>query len=350
MAFRGKVCRRFEFRPLGPSAAARNGEPRGAAVALGQELHQNYIAGLITRTSRGGFTSLRGEDPAMLKDIVESLYAEQPQTLLYHYTSLAGLQGIVTSRKQWASELRYMNDGQELRQFVQHLDREIHKRLDAASGQADVLTQFRAFALARVATGPMLFAISFTEQGNLLSQWRGYCPHGRGVSLGFTAERIIATAKAGGFSVGRCIYDAEHQSELAARVIDAALTTAEALGPDAAAEPLHSYYRAFLSIENDIIKISALVKNESFREEAEWRLVSEAFPRDAQAHVEYREGMSTLIPYIELPHLDRTPLFDHVYLGPTPSGHLSMEALSKYLAKTQAAHELENSMTPLRIT
>jgi len=27
-----------------------------------------------------------------------------------------------------------------------------------------------------------------------------------------------------------------------------------------------------------------------------------------------------------------------------------MEALSKYLAKTQADHELENSMTPLRIT
>jgi len=113
---------------------------------------------------------------------------------------------------------------------------------------------------------------------------------------------------------------------------------------------LRSYYRAFLSIENDIIKIAALVKNESFREEVEWRLVSEVFPRDAQRQVEYREGMSTLIPYIELPHLDRTPMFDHVYLGPTPSDHLSVEALSKYLAKTQAAHELENSLTPLRVT
>lgn len=104
----------------------------------------------------------------MLARVVEALYAEEPKSLLYHYTSLSGLLGIVNSRRHWASELRYMNDGEELRHFVEHLDGQIRQRLETGTGPADVLTQFQAWAQERVANGPLLFAISFTEEGNLL--------------------------------------------------------------------------------------------------------------------------------------------------------------------------------------
>ena len=35
-------------------------------------------------------------------------------TILWHYTNLAGLIGIVERRKLWATDLRYLNDSTEL--------------------------------------------------------------------------------------------------------------------------------------------------------------------------------------------------------------------------------------------
>ena len=40
----------------------------------------------------------------------------------------------------------------------------------------------------------MLLVACFTTEGNLLSQWRSYCPTGRGCSLGFSAEAVLKAA------------------------------------------------------------------------------------------------------------------------------------------------------------
>ena len=37
----------------------------------------------------------------------------------------------------------------------------------------------------------VLFGASFRANGNLLSQWRGYAVHGKGVSIGFNPREIV---------------------------------------------------------------------------------------------------------------------------------------------------------------
>ena len=49
---------------------------------------------------------------------IEKLLSQRPSAILYHYTSPAGLLGIVKSRSLWASGIHYLNDSSEYRHAV----------------------------------------------------------------------------------------------------------------------------------------------------------------------------------------------------------------------------------------
>ena len=57
--------------------------------------------------------------------------------------------------------------------------------------------------------------------------------------------------------------------------------------------------KAFASIEIDLLRIAAILKHPSFREEKEWRIVSPVIANTAEAPILFREGHAMLVPYIE---------------------------------------------------
>lgn len=237
----------------------------------------------------------------MLHDIARQLYAAKPQKTLYHYTSLSGLMGIVENRKFWVSDIRYLNDAEELRHTGAWLDKEIALRLEESGREQKVLKQFREWLPERLDCGPMLFVGCFTENGNLLSQWRGYCPHGKGVSIGFDHNNIIRLVNSNSFTIGRCIYDGETKADLAKQVVNAVISASERCGESHEFHPSQSYYGAFKTVESDLLKIAALIKHPSFHEEAEWRVVSQVFHNYIEPRIKFRDGASMLTPYMELP-------------------------------------------------
>ena len=270
----------------------------------------------------------------MLHETVRQLYSEQPQRTLYHYTSLTGLMGIVEKRNFWVSDIRYLNDSEELKHLGRWLDGTTG-RLQQSQGPQKVLTQFREWLQRRLLVdfGPTLFVGSFTEEGNLLSQWRGYCPHGRGVSIGFSPLKIIEQSQRHSFMIGKCIYDSRTKSDLAGQVINAVISAAERVGEASELHPSQSYHGVFKQIEPELLKIAALVKDDSFSEEKEWRVVSQVFTNFIESPIKFREAPSMLIPYMEMPLVDggqKLPIGD-IIVGPTPTINLSMESIVRYL-------------------
>src|SRR3954467_7124540 len=126
-----------------------------------------------------------------LSEVSAGLAASRPSDTLFHYTSLKALMAIVSSRSLLATDIRYFNDAAELRHPGNLLRTSIAQRLEAGTPHARVLTQFNEWTRERLANGHMLFVVSFTANGNLLSQWRGYCAAGKGVSLGFAADKLL---------------------------------------------------------------------------------------------------------------------------------------------------------------
>lgn len=274
-------------------------------------------------------------------DLTAELFADSPQGLLYHYTTLTGLLGIVRSGTLWASDVRYMNDSAELRHTADLLRVEVQKRLSAGNGNADLLGRFVDWVRHRITTGHLLFAASFRSQGNLLSQWRGYSSHGKGVSLGFLSEAIAQSAEQQRFQIGRCIYDPVKQKQLIGRIIDAVELLAGRVSSDGTdKEKLSAYYLSvFESIEIDLLRIAAILKHPSFREEEEWRVVSPVYEDDnaiGSSSILFREANAMLVPYVEFTlSCGRNVGIDleHLFLGPTSNVNISLNSIRMFLSK-----------------
>ena len=274
-----------------------------------------------------------------IKDITDALYAASPDKTLYHYTSFMGLLGIIRSQSFWASDIRYFNDASEMKHTADLLRNEISRRLEQEEGNSKLLIQFRDWISHRISDGHMIFVTSLTANGNLLSQWRGYCPLGKGVSVGFKPDTIFTCASKQSFSIGKCIYDRNTQNITIKQIIQEIEILAATMGENtnlSKRPPTHSYYDIFEAVEADLLRIAAILKHPSFEEEEEWRAVSPVLTNYVQSPIEYREGISMLIPYIEfslVPEDESTMVIHHVFLSPTPNNNLSMSSLSRFLAK-----------------
>jgi hypothetical protein len=267
----------------------------------------------------------------------KALYADIPQGILYHYTTFTGLLGIVKSRALWASDIRYMNDSAELRHTADLINVEVRERIDGGHPNPHLLTQFVDWVSHRITSGHMLFGASFRSQGNLLSQWRGYSTPGKGVSLGFSPEYILQCAEKQHFMVGRCIYEPAKQRLLIREVVDAVETLASrlAVGGRTAAERSVLYRETFATMETDLLRIAAILKHPSFREEREWRIVSPVIANNVESPILFREGHAMLVPYIEfdISQGDEPIAMDHLFLGPTANINISMNSLKMFLEK-----------------
>jgi hypothetical protein len=270
-----------------------------------------------------------------IESLSRELYADIPMGTLYHYTTFSGLLGIVQSRALWASDVRYMNDSAELRHTSDLIKFEVSERIDSGPANSTLLSLFADWVAYRITNGHMLFGASFRSHGNLLSQWRGYSSPGKGVSLGFCPDYILQCAQQQQFMIGKCIYEPHRQRALIKQVVDAVERLAEehASGEHTASERTGLYREAFAAVEIDLLRIAAVLKHPSFREEKEWRIVSPVIANTAGAPILFREGHAMLVPYIEFDlGLDKKPpVLDHLYLGPTANVNISMNSLKMFL-------------------
>jgi hypothetical protein len=270
-----------------------------------------------------------------IEALTRELYADVPLGTLYHYTTLSGLLGIVRSRALWASDIRYMNDSAELRHAADLIKLEVAERIDGGSANVNLLSQFVDWVAHRITQGHMLFAASFRSHGNLLSQWRSYSEIGKGVSLGFCSDFILRSAERQQFMIGRCIYEPSRQRMLIRQVVDAVESVGSGLlgATRSTAERSVLYNQAFAAMETNLLRIAAILKHPSFREEKEWRVVSPVITNPAEAPILFREGHAMLVPYIEFAiGINDTPLaMDHLYLGPTANINISMNSLRMFL-------------------
>lgn len=278
----------------------------------------------------------------LISTLRDELFSTRPNSTLYHYTSLHGLMGIIESRQLRASELRYMNDSTELLYALDLLQTAIAARSHQVTDEKFLLSNFSQWLHNHIARGPMLFSASFRANGNLLSQWRGYSNHGKGISLGFNHQAIQSLASAQNFYLGECLYDVDKQQTLAGRIIDCVTSMCNQ----------HEEIGVVLQdIEADLMSICALLKHPAFTEEQEWRLVSPIFTSATSGSSAFREGKAMLVPYylFDLEQEGEIKL-DHVYVGPTPNAALSVSALTHYLTQKRAspAYGISESEIPYR--
>jgi hypothetical protein len=113
--------------------------------------------------------------------------------ILYHYTTAGGLFGILQHKSIWATDARFLNDAQEIIYALDDTCEYLRERLSGEpSGTPQHAVIGTAIEMLKEPDLPTEIYLScFCEDGDLLSQWRGYAA-GQGYAIGFDAQQLAA--------------------------------------------------------------------------------------------------------------------------------------------------------------
>jgi len=304
---------------------------------------------------------------------------QSPPPVLWHYTTLEGLQGIVQEEAIWATDVSQLNDSREFLHSIDLFKEVIEQRMKVlqCGTKLDSLIGTQAHSLFEdvyTLKNYQVFVSSFSISEDQLSQWRAYGATAKGVSIGFDLRRaqfIESSLTSDVFAP--CIYSRSRQIDvinawfdsyrgIVQKVFEAHGKTKGDPSKDIA-EDLLDLYGPELSIEliqsmMDGGRLCALLKHESFAEEREWRLViSESRRRTIPSPHKrrIRVGATTFIPYISIPlggskaaHGFRSRI-KKIKIGPHPEPDRAIGAMSDFLsAYNLVGTDIEASRIPFR--
>lgn len=262
--------------------------------------------------------------------------------ILYHYCSTASFHAIVQSHSLWLSSLSLSNDTMEGKLVVSAIARLAKRDL---LDQASICRLQDTIGFFEQIIDGLGFCLS--EDGDLLSQWRGYAADATGVTVGLSTEYLnwLAEASIGrnepGFTLQQVDYEpSAHESRVeptyrqVKQFIDAGAfkmprirglldtrTDEEVEQENTATRNAHSQLSmAVLSLFSELYRLKAY----AFREEREWRLLS-YLVKGGEDHCLHRAVHDRIVPYrkVELVALDRSPIAE-VILGPKHSTPLKV--------------------------
>jgi len=281
--------------------------------------------------------------------------------MLYHYTSLQGFIGLMKNKSIWCSHCEFLNDSSE---FV-HALRFASNTTSRIFMEDDYLNAFSWLISNTIhkleLESRQIFVTSFSEKADLLSQWRGYCPQGAGVAIGFDKELLNEYAIKNGIRLEKCMYETFTQAQLINGLIDECLKPF----PKILNVSRHDYdqmtiedkcryevdshtfiqqpqnrtevQHLFDKLVEDINLHAPLMKHQGFHEEAEWRFIASNPTMD----VHYRASKSHLVPYLIFPIIEEFPeIVREIYIGPNPRPHKCQESI-EFLLKTENFKHVE---------
>ncbi|MFJ3395291.1 DUF2971 domain-containing protein [Leifsonia aquatica] len=234
----------------------------------------------------------------------------------YHYTTAAGVLGILDSKRLRLTDVQFLNDTRELgavEDLAQHLrsqatgmsadwdnlsdsDQFLAQRLDAFASVFTDLAR-RRFTMARA------FVACFCRSGDRLSQWRGYAGSADGYAIGFDWERLGAAAihkmPEGAPRVARNVL-AMHVSVAQWQLgqADVRYPSADVLSAELEKLAFEFHNSDHLPQFVDVVQQLASVKHPAFSEEEERRLIA-IYPDASPPDVSVRPGRFGLIPFVE---------------------------------------------------
>jgi hypothetical protein len=267
--------------------------------------------------------------------------------LLHHYTDHDGLIGIIESGALWATHIGYLNDESEIR-YVRDLMGALAERLRQESGD-DWATGVVCDAVAALAiseTSPDTFVASLCDDGDNLSQWRGYGTY----AIGMDRERLFTVANAQNAHLIRLMYEnGEQESHLETVLRDAVpIVAAWAADPGNAPPAMQQ----LLLLGYGFVLSMLSVKNPYFRDEREWRLDRVVLPALAEAQTRVRTLRGVDTPYEQIVLIDKvtgkTPIVE-VVLGPKARSDESVAEVRELLDLNRLKSvSIRKSKAPLR--
>jgi len=267
----------------------------------------------------------------MNRTILEQVLCRRPTGPLYHYTAPSGFMGIISKAEIWATHTQYLNDWREYSHAVDMVREQIMAM--RAFGESSTRKTLQEMEDGLDGIESMNVCVcSFSEDRDSLSQWRAYGTSSSGFSIGFLGDFIASVAAQENWFLAPCIYDKKEQLDLISALVQEVVEENVAREASGAKEevplPPGGNLNAYLH------RYAPILKDCSFREEKEWRLISRPLMCSSKAF-DFREGNSMLTPYYKLRLSDDAAglKLHEVVVGPTPHPDQSSMSVKSFLVR-----------------
>lgn len=265
---------------------------------------------------------------------------------LYHYCSAEALLGILGNKEFWISKLGFMNDASE-GNYCHELGHSylIEKIKNTQTQERDKLREI-ATAIRRILWSQNSYILSFSEDGDSLSQWRAYAPNG-GYSLGIHRDNIESFCeKSEDNEFVECTYEETEHQRLISSSID------ETLDKHDWTDGMKGASDAVSEIRDSLREFSVRFKHNSFAEELEHRVVASVAYKKMDMRAQQH---SRLVPFTKLdatkmlcPLLKTHPI--HIRFSPGMKTHpVGNELYWWLLTKGYYAPVIDESVSPYSI-
>lgn len=271
----------------------------------------------------------------VIDQYAQQIEDQEEDIIIYQYTNGAGLEGMIRSGKIWATATEYLNDSQELRNGLEYT----LKICEDIRCKKSISERFRAFIdrlSRRSEVRGAYFVACFTQNGDQLSQWRGYGDGGNGYSVGFSLKDLnnnmhsavskIPSLAFRGFN--QVIYDEITKTVAIEDYIEKYYEAViEELGDDDFDEHMSLVVGfCFMAIHD----IFSLIKHEAFAEEEEVRASFYEYI-DGSSNVRRRGNL--FVPYYEVGQEDGRLPIREIIVGPTTDYALTKRGLEALLSR-----------------
>jgi hypothetical protein len=269
---------------------------------------------------------------------------------LYHYTTMAGLLGIVSNEEMWFTSILHLNDPSELGYGV-NIAHDILEDEGDRSGNEHVARFCSWVSHVLLKAGGEIFSFyvaSFSREPNDLGQWRAYSDNGRGVAIGLSPKlfevvadpsTLAVTAKT---LVANVTYDrAECERNFRESIQRAAGLIAKSRSHVASAAEAEEFGKALArELAAPMFRHAITCKHRAFEHERETRLLLVNDRAVLDPHARFRTRGSTLVPYLASGFRIRDPgAITKVIVGPA-ADELAEDAVGALLRRCGLSPDL----------
>lgn len=220
--------------------------------------------------------------------------------ILYHYCGLEAFLSIIKNSTLWLSDIRKSNDYLECVYCRDKINEKIRGFLEDDKEDLEAWN-FGYNINSDLSMDMISYVACFSENKDQLSQWRGYADNGAGIAVGFSRESFadLKEAAPSHISFRKVIYDEKEQEKFIERIARESIKAMETKPVAQVAAELNQNYRLQFPV----------LKNASFEEEAEWRIIfNDSFSKRKRhvgknilfSGIRYTVREKRLVSYIEM--------------------------------------------------
>lgn len=258
--------------------------------------------------------------------------------IIYHYTGVEGLHGILKDNQIRATSYRFMSDPQEFN-YGFDLFSELFPKNSSDAFFTEIIKQWQP-----VYDYDVLFLASFSKDGDSLGQWRGYAGLHSGYSLGFSVEGLKSAEET---RLIDCCYNKQQQIEEITNIINKYLPTARLIISSIDHNPVDLLALA-AEAQKELVSLFPRLKDKAFDKEEEWRLVVGPLSGN-DSRICYRTKERVIIPYFIIDYRDKGLPIKKIIVGPGPHKQRGVKSLHQMLAvKKISGVEVIPSKVPFR--